>query len=118
MDNPERLPRDDVHFDQLDPAFKDRAAWATAAVECLVVAARAVEERAWPVTVAVEFFLQSGSAYQPLDAVQISDLSNRWSHTPPALTVYRKGEEPWTKSEAFEPAGIATGMSREEDDMV
>lgn len=111
MDNPERPRRDDVHLDQLDPAFRDPSVWATAAVECLVIAAQVVGDRSWPITVAVEFFLQPGRAYEPLDAVELSELSNRWSHTPPALTVYRDGAEPWAKSESFKPAGIATGKS-------
>ena len=115
MNNPEHPPRDDVHIDQLDAALGDRATWETARVKCLVTAARLVKEQAWPVTVAMEFFLEPGRSYEPLDAVELSHLSTAWSHTPPALTAYRHGTEPWTRSESFEPAHIVSRTSRSED---
>lgn len=111
VDNSEHRQRDDLHVDQIDAAFRDPSTWATAAVDCLLAAAQVVAERSWPITVAIELFLQPGNSYEVLDVVGLDQLSNRWSHTPPALTVYRNGAEPWTKSKAFEPVGLTIDKS-------
>lgn len=111
MDDSEHRRRDDLHVDQIDAVFRDPSAWATAAVQCLRVAARVAEEQSWPITVAVELFLRPGSSHESLDVVDLDQLSDRWSHTPPALVVYRNGAEPWTKSESFERVGLTIDIS-------
>lgn len=93
--------RDDLHIDDIDPEFTDQVVWLGAAVDCLVAAASSVVVHDWPITVAMEFFIEPSGSPEDIGALGLDELSTRWSPTPPALTVYRRGVEPWTAKSSF-----------------
>ncbi len=111
----ERL-RDDVHVDQISAEFKDRHTWADAAVQCFSVASRAARAGRLPVTVAMELFLESTQTAESFAGGPIQNLALSW--TPPALTVYQRGVEPWNGVDAFQRVSVDTGVVAEGEVMV
>ena len=92
--------RDDVHIDELSDAYRDRREWFRGALVCFDEAVEARNRCRWPITIAVEFFLkpemQRGGPPEVLDASKL-----QFSQTPPAVTFYRSGTEPWRTNPGF-----------------
>jgi len=98
--------REDVHIDELDARYRDRHTWLRGGVECLSSAASRISAHRWRITPAMEFFIEPSGLTDEVSAVNLAELSSRWSHTPPALTVYRCGNEPWKADTAFKPIQV------------
>ncbi|MEJ2679797.1 MAG: hypothetical protein P8174_12110 [Gemmatimonadota bacterium] len=105
--NAGRPVRDDLHIDEIDQRFADPAVWSTAAVDCLVAAAKMSAANNWPITVAVEIFLRPSQSRDDPDRLRFRDIRRELGYTPPALTVYRHGNEPWTSAHAFKSVDMA-----------
>lgn len=100
--------RDDLHVDQINAAFKDRQTWADAGMQCFTSAVRVARAEKMPITVAMEFFLESTEAPEGFAGGRLQDMAFSW--TPPALTVYHKGTEPWIGGTGFEPVATLAGL--------
>lgn len=102
--------RDDVHVDQLDERYRSRDAWLRGALLALTSAAAITARKNLPITVAVEFFLREGDVPGTLHLRSLDDLSSEnFSWTPPALTIYRRGDEPWRTQSLFAPIELSCG---------
>jgi hypothetical protein len=104
----QELRRDDRHIDEIDASYTDRRRWIGAALLCYSVALESVRSDRLPVIVAMQFFLKPSSAPKGLDATSAQRLQLSW--TPPALTLFRRGFEPWTGNDAFVAVELETGL--------
>ena len=94
------ISRDDVHIDELGATYRDREEWFRGGLICFEEAVEAQRECRWPITIAVEFFLkpemQRRGPPEVLDPIQL-----QFSHTPPAVTFFLSGTEPWRVGSGF-----------------
>jgi hypothetical protein len=105
--------RDDIHLDRLDDDYRPAPMWLNGALAVLSTAERHVRERSLPVTVAVEMFLREQAEPVGLRLSSLADLApGDYSWTPPALTIYRHGTEPWNTTTGYTPVELSTrGLS-------
>jgi len=102
--------RDDVHIDQLDDKYHSAETWLDGALAALASAAAIVNERELSVTVAVELFMREGDKPGTLQLHSLEDLSSSsFSWTPPSLTIYRRGSEPWRHENRYVPIQLSRG---------
>lgn len=95
------LLRDDVHVERIDEMLRDREHWVGGALAILREARQIRAARSWRFTVAIEFFLTAHIPAAGMSIMTADDLGRQLSWTPPALTVYKKGHEPWRESSHF-----------------
>jgi hypothetical protein len=96
--------RDDRHIDTFDARYRSASRWVAGASAVLSAARAIVTARQLRVSVAVEFFLTAGReplATRPRSAASLLAFGLSW--TPPALTAYVPGREPWRDASSFEP---------------
>lgn len=93
---------DDLHVDQVDPAWRERSYWVAAALEAfeLAVILRDPELPRSGLRVALAFSLVTDERETGVDFHSGSDLSQRLSATPPSIYLLWRGMEFWVRNEA------------------
>jgi hypothetical protein len=104
---------DDLHIDQIDPAWKPRSKWMEAALESFKTALEVRNSYSGdtPLTVVMAFALASESHPLGITFQNRSGLENAFSSTPPSLYLFREGGEFWVQAEESKGKRI-------EDDLV
>ena len=83
---------DDLHLDQIDPAWKPKATWVNAALEAHRTAVELRTAHMLDLLVVLAFSLNERAAY-PLNDLLALEEALDWS--PPSLYLFRRGAEPW-----------------------
>jgi hypothetical protein len=98
---------DDLHVDQIDPAWKDRKLWLTGGLEALGCAIELRHNGHLPVDIALAFSLRSGEEALGSDFHGASGLEKEFDWSPPSLYLLKPGTRPWAQNsssnEAFPP---------------
>jgi hypothetical protein len=102
---------DDLHLDQIDPAWKPKETWVNAALEAHRTAVELRTAHMLDVVVVLAFSLNDRAAY-PLNGRRALEAALDWS--PPSLYLFRRGAEPWrepgfVRTEQLNPAVFGCG---------
>jgi hypothetical protein len=89
---------DDLHIDEVEPAWKDRKEWIEGALEAFRMAMAIRDGNQLPFVVGLVFSLQSGDQPLGVDFHGPDDISERLDWSPPSLYLFHRGEEPDTQS--------------------
>ena len=92
---------DDLHVDQIDPKWSDRAAWLNAGLESYKIAISLREAKALNLTVALAFSLNEIDKPRGIDFDSATQLMTLVDWSPPSLYLFRKGFEFWATVDAL-----------------
>lgn len=85
---------DDLHVDQIDPAWKEKKAWIEAGFRALSLAESVREKLTPDLRLVLAFSLLEGDQLAPPSSRR--DLYQQMDWSPPSLYLFRSGQEPWT----------------------
>lgn len=86
---------DDLHIDEIDPAYQSRAEWITGAVRCLQVATEVRRRAAYEVTICVGLGLRDDTGPEHSIPMSLEALQAEIDWSPPSLYGFVPGSEPW-----------------------
>lgn len=95
-----------IHLDELDPRMRDPARWGEGMLELASAAGRLVTERRLPWIAAVGLMISPPFSDDDVQCLQMHDLLQRRTRTPPLLYLAERGEEPWTRVAWFSQGGM------------
>lgn len=89
---------DDLHIDQIEPAWKDRGLWIEGGLEAFRTAIELRDRNELPFAVGLGFSLEAGREPRGADFHGPEELRDRLDWSPPSLYMFHRGEEPDTQS--------------------
>jgi hypothetical protein len=105
---------DDLHIDQIDPAWRDRDSWLKGSADALNLAQQLKKSIAAEKTLAMMCALVSEDREFTLPRSP-TELSEQMDWTPPSLYLFDPGNEPWVDSQivTIKPTGRMLAACRE-----
>jgi hypothetical protein len=88
---------DDLHIDQVDPAWRDRNQWIEAGLEAFRISIDVRNRNRLPFGVGLGFSLESGNQARGIDFQTREEPYARLDWSPPSLHLFRRGAEPHTQ---------------------
>ena len=86
---------DELHLDQIDPAWADKSQWKRGMTASLEVARSICTELAPGKLLALICSLEDGPGAAPAN---LEELASQFDWTPPAFHLFHLGKEPWNQS--------------------
>src|SRR5258708_9584499 len=88
---------EDLHIDNIDPAWKARDFWIEGGLHAFRIAVKVRNQHSPNLSVALAFALTTSKESQALDFRTPEEMKTRLGSSPPSLYLFEKGREPWTK---------------------
>ena len=107
---------EDLHIDQIDPAWKSREYWISGGLAAFREAVHLRDQHELDFAIVLAFSLKVDDETRGIDFRTAEGLEAMLDASPPSLYLFQKGKEPWTESGVREGTVVAENIRVSEVD--